>query len=58
MVDNEGTNAERVADEVGTIVAGVAIPLQRIREGVEGCSCKAALIDVGCWAAYSGITNA
>ena len=47
MVDDIRAHLERVPDEVGTVVARVPVPLERVLERVEGRGREAALVDVG-----------
>lgn len=58
MVDEHGADAERVPDEVGAVVAGVAVPLEGVFEGVEGRGGEAALVDVGERAAQAAVGDA
>ena len=46
-MDQIGAHLERVADEVGAVVARVRVPRERLLERVEGRGREAALVDGG-----------
>jgi len=47
ILGDVGAGAQHHAQESGAVVSCDSIPLQRIREGMEGCTRKAILVDVG-----------